>query len=110
MPAVAADQGVEDGLLLGGNIGREVKPPGAEARPEPLGDCLSRIRSHARSLDTAALLRTVLGHPDRKHAGTPTGDGVLLRLLSGEPLDSLRCDSGLLAEIWAAKPDRHGNS
>lgn len=52
----------------------------------------------------AALLRIVLGHPDRKHAGTPTGDGVLLRLLDGEPLDSLRCDSGLLAAIWAAKP------
>ncbi len=52
----------------------------------------------------AALLRIVLGHPDRKHAGTPTGDGVLLRLLSGEPLDSLRCDTKLLAAIWAAKP------
>jgi len=58
----------------------------------------------------AALLRIVLGHPDRKHAGTPTGDGVLLRLLCGEPLDSLRCDSSLLAAIWAAKPDRHRNS
>ncbi len=52
----------------------------------------------------AALLRIVLGHPDRKHAGTPTGDGVLLRLLSGEPLDSLRCDTKLLAAVWAAKP------
>lgn len=52
----------------------------------------------------AALLRIVLGHPDRKHADTPAGDGVLLRLLSGEPLDSLRCDTGLLAAIWAAKP------
>lgn len=54
----------------------------------------------------AALLRIVLGHPDRKHAGTPTGDGVLLRLLSGEPLDSLRCDTALLAVIWAAKPKK----
>lgn len=54
----------------------------------------------------AALLRIVLGHPDRKHAGTPTGDGVLLRLLDGEPLDSLRCDTGLLAAIWAAKPSK----
>nr|WP_206694011.1 exopolyphosphatase [Microbacterium lacticum] len=52
----------------------------------------------------AALLRIVLGHPDRKHAGTPTGDGVLLRLLSGEAVDSLRCDAALLAAIWAAKP------
>ncbi len=52
----------------------------------------------------AALLRIVLGHPDPKHAGTPTGDGVLLRLLSGEALDSLRCDTKLLAAIWAAKP------
>jgi len=52
----------------------------------------------------SALLRIVLGHPDRKYAGTPTGDGVLLRLLDGEPLDSLRRDTGLLAAIWAAKP------
>ena len=52
----------------------------------------------------SALLWIVLGHPDRKHAGTPTGDGVLLRLLDGEPLDSLRCDTGLLAAIWGAKP------
>ncbi|MDR0591758.1 MAG: hypothetical protein LBG60_00580 [Bifidobacteriaceae bacterium] len=56
----------------------------------------------------SALLRIMLGHPDRKHAGTPTGDGVLLRLLDGEPLDSLRCDTGLLAAIWAAKPNKHG--
>ncbi|MDN5715824.1 MAG: exopolyphosphatase [Brevibacterium aurantiacum] len=54
----------------------------------------------------AALLRIVLGHPAPKHAGTATGDGVLLRLLSGEPLDSLRCDTGLLAAIWAANPDK----
>lgn len=53
----------------------------------------------------SAILRIVLGHPAPKHAGTPTGDGVLLRLLSGEPLDSLRCDTGLLAAIWAAKPN-----
>ncbi|GAB3058051.1 exopolyphosphatase [Sediminivirga luteola] len=52
----------------------------------------------------SALLRIVLGHPDKKHAGTPTGDGVLLRLLDGEPLDSLRCDTGVLAAIWAGKP------
>ena len=57
-----------------------------------------------RPVVAAALLRIVLGHPDRKHAGTPTGDGILLRLLSGEPLDSLRCDTGLLAAIWTAKP------
>ncbi len=55
----------------------------------------------------SALLRIVLGHPDRKHAGTPIGDGILLRLLDGEPLDSLRCDTGLLAAIWAAKPNKH---
>lgn len=54
----------------------------------------------------AALLRIVLGHPASKHAGTATGDGVLLRLLSGEPLDSLRCDTSLLAAIWAANPDK----
>ena len=55
----------------------------------------------------SALLRIVLGHPDRKYLGTPTGDGVLQRLLNEEPLDSLRCDTGLLAAIWAAKPNRH---
>lgn len=58
------------------------------------------------STSWAALLRIVLGHPAPKHAGTATGDGVLLRLLSGEPLDSLRCDTGLLAAIWAANPDK----
>lgn len=52
----------------------------------------------------SALVRIVLGHPDKKHAGTPTGDGVLLRLLDREHLDSLRCDTGLMAAIWAAKP------
>lgn len=52
----------------------------------------------------SALLRLVLGHPDKKHTGTPTGDGVLLRLLNDESLDSLRSDTGLLAAIWAAKP------
>lgn len=52
-----------------------------------------------------ALVRIVLGHPDPKHADTPTGDGLLLRLLSGEPLDSLRSDTDLLAAIWAAKPN-----
>lgn len=55
----------------------------------------------------SALLRIVLGHPDRKYAGTPTGEGVLQRLLNKEPLDSLRCDTGLLAAIWAAKPSKH---
>ena len=53
-----------------------------------------------------ALVRIVLGNPDRKHAGTPTGDGVLLRLLVGEPLESLRCDTGLLAAIWGANPNK----
>ncbi len=53
-----------------------------------------------------ALLRIMLGSPDPKHAGTPTGDGVLPRLLSGESLDSLRCDTGLSAAIWAAKPSK----
>ena len=52
----------------------------------------------------------MLGHPAPKHAGTATGDGVLLRLLSGEPLDSLRCDTGLLAAIWAANPDKAGRT
>lgn len=53
-----------------------------------------------------ALLRIVLGHPAPKHTGTPTGDGVLLRLLSGEPLDSLRNDDELMGAIRAAHPDK----
>lgn len=54
-----------------------------------------------------ALVRIVLGRPGPKHAGTPTGDGVLLRLLSGEPLDSLRDDDALADAIHAAHPDKH---
>lgn len=42
-----------------------------------------------------ALVRIVPGHPDPKHAGTSVGDGVLLRLLSGEPPESL-CDDDAL--------------
>ena len=52
----------------------------------------------------SALLRIVLGHPDPKHAGTPVGDGVLLRLLNGETLDSLRGDEVLMKMIRAANP------
>ncbi|GAA1370068.1 exopolyphosphatase [Brevibacterium luteolum] len=57
-----------------------------------------------------ALVRIVLGNPDRKHAGSPTGEGILLRLLDGEALDSLRCDTGLLAAIWAANPSKSDSS
>ncbi|WP_293781616.1 hypothetical protein [uncultured Aeromicrobium sp.] len=53
----------------------------------------------------AALLRIVLGHPAPKHTGTPTGDGVLLRLLSGETLGHLRDDDALIDTIRAAKPN-----
>ncbi|WP_454118483.1 exopolyphosphatase [Microbacterium lacticum] len=55
----------------------------------------------------SALLRVVLGHPDPKHAGTPVGDGVLLRLLNGETLDALRDDAALMKMIRAANPDKH---
>ena len=55
----------------------------------------------------AALLRIVLGHPAPKHAGTLTGDGVLLRLLSGESVDALRDDTSLTQAICAAHPDKH---
>lgn len=54
-----------------------------------------------------ALLRIVLGHPAPKHTGTPTGDGVLLRLLSGEPPDSLLDDDALTDAIRAAHPDKN---
>lgn len=55
----------------------------------------------------AALLRIVLGHPAPKHTGTPTGDGVLLRLLSGETPDSLRDDDDLMDAIRVAHPDKY---
>lgn len=55
----------------------------------------------------AALLRIVLGHPAPKHAGTPIGDGVLVRLLNGEPLDSLCDDDALMDAIRAAHPDSY---
>ncbi len=58
----------------------------------------------------SALLRIVLRHPDRKHVGTPTGDGVLLRLLSGEPLDSLRCDTRAVGcDLGSHAPNRRLN-
>lgn len=53
----------------------------------------------------AALLRIVLGHPAPKHIGTPAGDGVLVRLLNREPLDSLRQHDALMDAIRAAKPN-----
>jgi hypothetical protein len=52
------------------------------------------------------VLRIVLGHPGTKHEGTPTGGGVLLRLLNGEPLNSLREDPRLIAAIRAANPNK----
>lgn len=52
-----------------------------------------------------ALLRIVLGHPAAKHTGTPTGDGILLRLLNGEPPNSLRDDNALTDAIRAARPN-----
>ncbi|WP_250646130.1 exopolyphosphatase [Microbacterium tenebrionis] len=52
-----------------------------------------------------ALLRIVLGHPAAKHSGTPTGDGLLLRLLSGELPDRLRDDDTLRDAIRAANPN-----
>ncbi len=55
----------------------------------------------------SALLRVVLGHPAPKHAGSPVGDGVLLRLLHGETLDALRGDEVLMKMIRAANPDKH---
>lgn len=53
-----------------------------------------------------ALLRIMLGHPALKQAGTSTGDGVLLRLLSGELVDALRADEALIKTIRAAHPDK----
>ncbi|HIY67406.1 exopolyphosphatase [Propioniciclava coleopterorum] len=55
----------------------------------------------------SALLRITLGHPDLKHAGTPMGDGVLLRLLNGETLDALCNDQALMKMIRTANPDKH---
>jgi hypothetical protein len=71
----------------------------------PEGLRLLLIRLPPRSW--TALLRIMLGRADPKHAGTPTGDGVLVRLLGGEPLAALREDPGLAAAIRAADPDRN---
>lgn len=51
-----------------------------------------------------ALLRIMLGSPAPKYSGTPLGDGVLLRLLSGERSDNLREDASLSKAIRAASP------
>lgn len=51
-----------------------------------------------------ALLRIMLGNPAPKYSGTPLGDGILLRLLSGEPSDNLREDASLNKAIRAASP------
>jgi len=55
----------------------------------------------------SSLLRYSLGHPVLKHAGTPMGDGVLLRLLNGETLDALCNDQALMKMIRTANPDKH---
>jgi hypothetical protein len=85
-----------------------------------LGDHTSRVRAvealrHERQVPArlglpfrswTAVLRIVLGHPDLKHDDTPKGNGVLLRLLRGEPLSALRDDTTLTASIRAANPDK----
>ncbi|RXW33488.1 exopolyphosphatase [Propioniciclava flava] len=81
------------------------------SRPRAV-EVLRRDRSIPTLLDVprrswTSLLRIVLGHPDPKHADTPTGDGVLLRLLSGEPPESLRDDDALTDAIHAAHPDKY---
>lgn len=56
------------------------------------------------SRSSPALLRIVLGHPAPKHTGTPTSNGVLLRLPNVETLDLLRDDEDLMDAICAAHP------
>lgn len=51
-----------------------------------------------------ALVRIVLGRPESEHAGTLRGDGVLLRLLSGDTPESLQSDAELGDTIRAACP------
>lgn len=54
---------------------------------------------------TNILRLPLLGHPAPKHTETPTGDGVLVRLLNGESLDALRADAALMDAIRATKPN-----
>lgn len=51
-----------------------------------------------------ALLRIMLGSPAPKYSDTPLGDGILLRLLSGETADSLCNNAALRKAIRAANP------
>ncbi len=57
-----------------------------------------------------ALLRVVLGNPAPKHRDTPLGDGVLLRLLSGESLGCLRDDAALRDALRASTPNKQAKS
>lgn len=52
----------------------------------------------------AALLRIMLGSPAPKYSGTPLGNGVLLRLLSGEPPSQIHANETLSTAIRAANP------
>ncbi len=51
-----------------------------------------------------AMLRIVLGSPDPNLAHTRASRGALHRLVSGEPLEALLLDEGLVAEVLRAVP------
>lgn len=51
-----------------------------------------------------AMLRIVLGSPDPNLAHTRASRGSLHRLVSGEPLEALLLDEGLVAEVLRAVP------
>ncbi|SDL38618.1 hypothetical protein [Microbacterium azadirachtae] len=50
------------------------------------------------------MLRVVLGSPDPNLAHTRASRGILHRLVSGEPLEALLLDAGLVAEVLRAVP------
>lgn len=73
-------------------------------------DVLRRDRAMSERLGVpprswAALLRIVLGNPAPRYSGTPMADGVLLRLLRGEPPECLHDDATLGDAIRAANPN-----
>lgn len=54
------------------------------------------------------LLRAVLGNPEPEVARTTAGRGILLRLLIGEPLQSLLTDDDLVLAVSVSSPAERG--
>ncbi|KFI81929.1 hypothetical protein [Bifidobacterium psychraerophilum] len=111
---------IEDAVTLCTLLGR---PRGTvEAAVGHVCDALARLGSrastyealrrdrHARALldvpaaSWTALLRILLGSPDAAYAATSRGQGILLRLLTGQSLADLLADDELVATLVLAAP------